>query len=73
MLVEMAGCGGDLDPKQGEKHDAVGRSPYPHCFHFGLAHWMGHSGECPESCLASGPTMEKENKRGATKSRTYTY
>lgn len=60
MLVVMAGFGRVLDPKQGEMHDAAVRSPYPHCSHFGLTHWMGHSGESPESCLASGPTMEKE-------------
>lgn len=60
MLVEMAGFGEALDPKQGEKHDAAGRSLYPHCSHFGWTHWTGHSGEGRESCLASGPTMGKE-------------
>lgn len=57
-LVEIAGCGGALDPKQGRKHDAAGKSPYPHCSHFGLNRWMGHLGEDPEFCLISGPTME---------------
>lgn len=57
MLVEMVGSGGALDPKQGEKHDAAGRSPYPHCSHFGLVHLLGHLGEGHETCLASDPTI----------------
>lgn len=63
MLVEMAGCGGAPAPKQGEKHDGAEWSPYPHCSHYDLVRWTVHSGESRESCLASGPTMEKEVKR----------
>lgn len=59
MLVEMAGCGGALDPKQGERHDAAGRSPSPHCSHFGLTHWTGHLEKARESCLVSGPVIKK--------------
>lgn len=61
-LAEMVDSGGDLDPMQDEKHDAAERRPYPQCSHFGPTHWMGHSGEGLESCLASGPTMKKKYK-----------
>lgn len=73
MLVEIAGCGEDLAPKQGEKHDAAGRSPYPHCSRFGLNHWMGHSGEGLESCLVSSPTMEKVIREKSQKKHMHTY